>query len=192
MRGSMRWDLLKNTRQNLPLNFLEPRLRRFNQANTAGSLREDPIVIVPQTRAILLVPESLEIGDPVQFAGIELEPIGQGADGFDGRNIPRRSRCNGLHLLRPGQPMLDRQFVAVFRPDALKAAVVEKKLNHIAMAGTRPAAYGFEISLRQRAKPAPGPAQRPAAAGDQLFYGGFPGEKGPGKYAEKRRVRHAR
>jgi len=76
MHRGMGWDSFKYLGQNLPLQFLQARLRRFNQANVAGLLRQYPVVVVPQLGATALVPESLEVGEPLQFDCPESKPVG--------------------------------------------------------------------------------------------------------------------
>src|SRR5438552_19155720 len=76
MHPGMGWDSFKYLGQNLPLQFLQARLRRFNQANVAGLLRQYPVVVVPQLGANALIPESLEVGEPLQFDCPESKPVG--------------------------------------------------------------------------------------------------------------------
>src|ERR1017187_1339410 len=83
LRRGMRWNPGKNPRQDLPLQFLQPHLRRFNQSNTAGAFRPHLVTIVPQSRPISLVPESLEIGEPSQLAVIEQKPVCQRSGGLE-------------------------------------------------------------------------------------------------------------
>jgi hypothetical protein len=113
LRRGMRWNPGKNPRQDLPLQFLQPHLRRFNQSNTAGAFRPHLVTIVPQSRPISLVPESLEIGEPSQLAVIEQKPVCQRSGGLDRGNIPRRRGRDGLHLLRFRQPLHHLQLAGV-------------------------------------------------------------------------------
>src|SRR6202021_3188155 len=85
MYRGMGRDAVKNQRQNLPLQSLQPWLGRFDQTNAAGSFRQDPVMKVPQFRAIFpAVSQSSEIGEPLQFPWSEQKPIGQRRRGFDG------------------------------------------------------------------------------------------------------------
>jgi hypothetical protein len=104
--------------------------------------------------------------------------------------MPRPGRGHWLHLLRLGQPLLNRQFVKVFRPGAAETPVVEEELDCIAVAGSGAARDRLKIPLRQWPKPTPLLAKRPAGAGCDLFNRGFAGEKRTGERAQQRRVSH--
>src|ERR1035438_7604600 len=147
---------------------------------------------MPEQRPIFLVAEPLEIGEPLQLSGLEPEPIAQGCDGLDARHIPRTGRRNGLHPLRLGQPLIDRQLVKVFRPGASETVIVEEESNYIAVVGPRASGDCPEIPPHQWAKPAPLSAKRPAGARCNLFGRGFAAEKRTGENAQQRWVSHDR
>jgi hypothetical protein len=78
----------------------------------------------------------------------------------------------------------------VFRPGAAETTIVKEELNDVPV--TRPRAPGDspEITLRQRPKPAPLSAKRPAGARGDLGGRGFTGQKRPGENAQQRWVSH--
>ena len=108
-------------------------------------------MIVPEPGAILPVSKPLEIGVPLKFTVAGRKPLGQGAGSFDRRNRPTRGCRDRLHDLRPGQPVLHRNPIAIFRPRILEARIAAQKVNHVAMPGACPAGDGRYVALRQRA-----------------------------------------
>src|SRR5437868_2564430 len=119
----MRRNLLQDARENLPLHFLQARLRRFNQANRAGALGQYAVMIMTQPSPLCPEGESLQVGEPAQFTRPYAEPAGQVPLRFDWWNAPRHSRRNRLHLLRTGQPLDDFDFFEMLRACSPKLAI---------------------------------------------------------------------
>ena len=67
---------------------------------------------------------------------------------------------------------------------ALKARVIEKEPNDIAMPGTRSAGESFDVAPNQRTKPAPAAAERSLGTGLHLTGARFTGEEAPRKHAD--------
>jgi hypothetical protein len=88
--------------------------------------------------------------------------------------------------------MRHRQFIEIFRASAVKAPVLAKELNHVAVPWTRAAGLGLHISVRQGPKPAPTPAGRHAAALDDLFHLRLAGRVSGRQGVEKRRTSHTK
>jgi len=86
--------------------------------------------------------------------------------------------------------MLDEQFVGVFRPSVLKAGVMEKKSDDIALPWAGAASEGFDVPLCQGPKPPPALTQRVAAASNDLIDTRFAGEKAPGEHSYEGYIRH--
>jgi hypothetical protein len=61
--------------ENSTLQVFQARLRRFNEANAAGSFRQHAVVVVFKPGLGALVSESLKIGQPAEFRRSKLEPI---------------------------------------------------------------------------------------------------------------------
>ena len=55
-----------------------------------------------------------------------------------------RGRRNRLHALRVIDPTRNGKVIGILRPCAPKAGVVEKKLDYVALPGTRLAGNGFQ------------------------------------------------
>jgi len=91
-------------------------------------------VVMRQAKPIGFAREPLEVGEPQQLVRSNIQPIGQGADRFNDRNIPRCGSRDGLHLLWVAQPLGDRQLIEIFRPRAAKAGVYKKELDYVALA----------------------------------------------------------
>ena len=134
--------------------------------------------------------QRFQIGEPVQFAGRQPQPIGQLSGGSDGWKFPRRGRPHRRHLRRRHQPLCYRQFVAVFRPSAAKAVVVPQKPDHLAVSRTDNGSGGLHKSTNEWAKPAPTPAESDGATFDRRVHGPVAGQQGGCQGVEKRRVGH--
>jgi len=59
----------------------------------------------------LLASKPLEIGEPEEISEWDAKPITQRPNRFDSRHMPVCGWRNGLHALRRGQPVCDRQLV---------------------------------------------------------------------------------
>ena len=138
VRGGMRRNPLENSREYLPLQLFEPGLGRLDQSNGAGFFRQHAIVVMRQARTLGFVHESLEIGEPEQLISGDIQPASQRADRFDNGNIPGRGRPIRLHPLSGSASQCatvnEGKF---FDQRAPKSAVIKKKLNYIALPGTR-------------------------------------------------------
>ncbi len=86
-RGMWR-NLVQNARQNVLLDPFQTRFWRFDQSNGAAAFVERAIVVVSQFRLRPLIPECFQIGEPVQFARSQRQPIGQVSRCFDGWDVP--------------------------------------------------------------------------------------------------------
>ena len=58
-----------------------------------------------------------------------------------------------------------------------------KKLDHVPAPGTRPSGERFDVTLGQRRKPTPGPAQCPADPNDDVVDSRLASENGRGKHS---------
>src|SRR5437763_15547532 len=107
LRRWVRRYSVENFRKNLALEFLRPRLWRFNQPDLTARLWENTIVIVTQLLRFLAVPESFEICEPRQITEADSEPSRQRSCSFNGRKVPLRRGPDGLHPCRISEPLLN-------------------------------------------------------------------------------------
>jgi len=77
--------------------------------------------------------------------------MGEFADGFDNGQVPACCCGNGLDLLRPREPLLDRERMPV--GGAVEAFVLKEEVNDVAVARAGVSGEVPEVSVGERAKP---------------------------------------
>ncbi len=114
MGRRMKGDMIENSGQNPALHLFQSRLRRLDQPNASKPLGEHAIMVVPQSALILLRLETAAVGEPVQFADRDAQPLGQFARRANRRRRPCGGSRNGAHCRRRGKPPLhlQRMFLA--------------------------------------------------------------------------------
>ena len=175
------------------------RCNSFNRAFGASinrmlpvAFREYPVMIVTQLWAAFPGGESFKIGEPLEFARLDPKPISERSNRLDAGKSPCLRLVNRLHSLRFAKPGLDEQLVGVSRPGALKAAVMKKKPNYVAMSRPSPAGKGFDVTLRQRPEPPPASPEDVTAASNDLLDRRFGSKKAAGEHSYKEWIGHGR
>ena len=184
-------DAIQNSGQDSVLDVLQVLFGSFDQANTAGLLRERLVPIVPDLGAGFRAgTEAFEIGEPVEFTGVQREQIRQFRDRFNLRDGPRSRGRHWLHVRGLSEPPEDVKFRRVFQAGAVKIVVGPQECHDIPETGASSAGPYSEVALRERRHPVPGPPQSLRAAVGDLFDSRFACEKSSGENAHKRRFRH--
>ena len=96
-------------------------------------------MIMLQLGPAQLVAEFLQIGEPLQLADAQAQPIGQIAHGFNHWKVPALRGGDRLHALRFGEPLGDGKFVAVLADGAPESGIFHQEPHHVAMPRARAA-----------------------------------------------------
>ena len=137
-------------------------------------------------------PESFEIGEPLQFTVTQLKA---------NRPTPRRIQWPEHPTLRPPRRAAFAAAREAIAPPPIRGSISTGRARNPSLqarteprrdAGDECESHRFDIAPGNGPKPAPGPAERAAGAGNHLLDSGFTGEKGSGQCTDKRPVRHGR
>lgn len=92
-----------------------------------------------------------------------------------------QSGFHRLHALRPGDPLGNRNFVAIFGVGVFEAWVVQKESYNITVTWAHSTGEGLNIAACQGPEPAPAASQRSRGARFHFSGDWFTSEKAPGQ-----------
>jgi hypothetical protein len=113
--------------------------------------------------------EGFKIGEPLELGNTQGQPFCQTAGGFDERETPSASHRNRAHVLRFGNPLVDRNIRRIFPERSFEVRVGDEKADDFSVTRAYATGERVYIAAGQRPKPSPPSTERAHCARIDLF-----------------------